>query len=134
MDNDTVTELAAGLIDNAYSIGTFFGDTPPKAPSGLEAQPRGKSGIDLSWTDESTDEMGFKIERSKENEDNYIQISTVVENSTTYEDVNLTSDTVYFYRIRAYNEAADSLYSISTNAETEHYSGYVWCFINTMNR
>jgi hypothetical protein len=80
------------------------------------------------------DEVGFKIERSKKNEDNYVQIATVAQNSTTFEDVNLSSDTVYFYRIRAYNEAADSPYSISTSATTQRYSGYVWCFINTMIR
>ena len=134
MDNDAVTELAAGLTDEAYSIGTFFGDTPPATPSGLEAEPRDENGIDLSWTDESSDEWGFKIERSKENEDNYIHIATVAENSTTYEDFNLFSDTVYFYRIRAYNEAADSVYSVSASTATDRYSGYVWCFINTMIR
>lgn len=134
MSDDTVTELAAGLIDNAYSIGAFFGDTPPETPSGLVAEPRGKNGINLSWTDESNGERGFKIERSKANEDNYIQIVTVVERSTTYEDFNLSSDTVYFYRVRSYNEGADSPYSISTSAATERYSGYVWCFINTMSR
>jgi YVTN family beta-propeller protein len=133
-DDDAVTEFAAGLIDDAYSMGTFFGDTPPAKPSGLEAQPRGKGGIDLSWTDESADEWGFKIERSKEDEDSYIQIATVAENATTYEDFNLSSDTVYFYRIRAYKEAADSAYSVSASAATDRYSGYVWCFINTMIR
>lgn len=132
MDDDTVTELAAGLIDDAYSIGSFFGGTPPKAPTGLVAEPHKKKGADLSWTDESTDEWGFKIERSKENEDNYIQIATVAENTTTYEDTNLSGETVYFYRIRSYNEAADSPYSISTSVETERNLGYVWCFIGTM--
>jgi YVTN family beta-propeller protein len=134
MDDDAVTELAAGLIDNAYSIGNFIGDTPPATPSGLEAGPNGIGRIDLSWTDESTDEWGFKIERSKENEDNYIHIATVAENSTTYKDVNLSSGTVYFYRIRTYNEAADSAYSVPASTVTERYSGYVWCFINTLIR
>jgi YVTN family beta-propeller protein len=134
MDDDAVTELNAGLLNDAYSMGTFFGDTPPTTPSGLGAEPRDENSIDLSWTDESTDEWGFKIERSKGNEDNYIHIATVAENATTYEDVNLFSDTVYFYRLRAYNEAADSVYSVSASTATERYSGYVWCFINTMIR
>ena len=127
----TVTELAAGLIDDAFSMGAFFGDTPPATPSGLEAELGKKNSIDLSWTDESADEWGFKIERSRENEDNYVHIATVAENSTTYEDANLFSGTVYFYRIRAYNEAADSANSVSASAATERHSGYVWCFINT---
>jgi hypothetical protein len=113
-------------------MGTFFGDTPPRTPSRLEAEPYGKGRIDLSWTDESTDELGFKIERRRESENNYIQIATVDENSTTYEDANLSNDTVYFYRIRAYNEAADSPYSIAASAKTERYSVQVWCFIKTL--
>ena len=131
MDDETVTELAAGLIDDAFSMGAFFGDTPPATPSGLEAELSNKNSVDLSWTDESSEEWGFKIERSKENEDNYVHIATVAENSTTYKDLNLFSGTVYFYRIRAYNEAADSANSVPASAATERYSGYVWCFINT---
>ncbi|WP_372682262.1 beta-propeller fold lactonase family protein [Desulfosarcina sp.] len=134
MDDETVTELAAGLIDDAYSMGAFFGDRPPATPSGLEAEPRNTNTIDLRWTDESTDEWGFRIERSRENEDNYVHIANVDENSTTYEDFNLFSNTVYFYRIRAYNEAADSVHSVSISAATERHSGYVWCFINTVIR
>ena len=132
MDGDAVTEIADVLTDDAYSLGTFFGDTPPRTPSRLEAEPYGKGRIDLSWTDESSDELGFKIERRRESEDEYRQIATVDENSTTYEDTDLSRDTVYFYRIRAYNEAADSPYSIAASAETERYSVQFWCFINSV--
>lgn len=132
MGDDTVTELADVLIDDAYSIGTFFGDTPPRRPSGLEVEPYDEDRIDLNWIDESNDELGFKIERSKETEDNYIQIATVDENSITYEDSDLLQDTVYFYRIRAYNEATNSPYSISASAATEPDSAQGWCFIITL--
>ena len=95
-------------------------------------EPYDKDRIDLYWTDESNDELGFKIERSRENEDNYIQIATVDENSTTYEDSDLLQDTVYFYRIRAYNEATDSPYSVSASAATAPDLAQGWCFIITL--
>lgn len=132
MDEETVTEFAVGLIDEAYSIGAFIGDTPPSPPSGLEAVSDHETIVDLSWTDNSTGERGFKIERSRDDETNYTQIASIAENSTTYEDVGLSSDTVYFYRIRAYIEAADSEYSTSADTTTLRYSGSIWCFIDTM--
>lgn len=132
MDEKTVTEVAAGVIDEAYSIGVFIGDTPPSPPSGLEAVSNHETSVELNWNDNSTGESGFKIERSRDDEANYTQIATVAEDSTTYEDVNLSSDTVYFYRIRAYIEAADSEYSASAEVTTLRYTGSVWCFIGTM--
>jgi YVTN family beta-propeller protein len=132
MDDESVTEFAAGLIDDALSIGAFIGDTPPSAPSGLEAEPHDENAIFISWSDNSSDELGFRIERSEENEDNYVQIASVAENTTAYEDYHLSSDTVYYYRLRAYKEASDSDYSASANATTDRYSGSIWCFISSM--
>jgi YVTN family beta-propeller protein len=132
MDDESVTEFAVGLIDDALSIGAFIGDTPPSAPSGLEAEPHDENAIFISWSDNSSDELGFRIERSEENEDNYVQIASVAENTTAYEDYHLSSDTVYYYRLRAYKEASDSDYSASANATTDRYSGSIWCFISSM--
>jgi YVTN family beta-propeller protein len=132
MDEETVTELAVGSLDDAHSMGAFIGDAPPSPPSGLEAEVQSETRVELNWIDNSTGEWGFKIERSQRNEDNYTQIATVGENSTTYEDFRLSSDTVYFYRIRSYNEAADSTYSTSAEATTDRYTGSIWCFINSL--
>jgi hypothetical protein len=114
------------------SIGAFIGDRPPSVPSDLEAEPHDENAIFLSWADNSSDELGFIIERSAENEDNYTQIATVAEDTTAYEDYHLSSDTVYYYRLRAYKEASNSDYSASTSATTDRYSGSIWCFINTI--
>ena len=76
--------------------------------------------------------MGFKIERSKKNEDNYVQIATVSADRTSYESYNLSSDTTYYYRLRAYKEASDSDYSASATATTDRYTGSIWCFIGAM--
>ena len=42
---------------------TFFVSPPPAAPSGLSATAVSSSQINLSWTDNSSDETGFKLER-----------------------------------------------------------------------
>lgn len=134
MEADEVTEFAAGLIDEAYSLGAFFGGRRPSPPSGLEAVTRDETGIDISWIDESSDELGFKIERSQNDEEAFVPIATVPEDTTTFEDGGLSNDTAYYYRVRAFNEAADSAYSATATATTERYSGSIWCFIGSLDR
>ncbi|MGA6924561.1 MAG: beta-propeller fold lactonase family protein [Desulfosarcina sp.] len=133
-DDQSVREFAVGLIDDALSIGVFIGDTRPTAPSDLVAETHDETAIFLSWTDNSIDESGFKIERRSEDEDNYVQITTVAANTTTYEDYRVSSDTLYYYRLRAYKEASDSDYSASANDTTGSSTVSVWCFIDSMLR
>jgi len=132
MDDDSVKDYLTDQTDDAASIGVFIGDTKPSAPSDLEAETQDENTISLTWTDNSGDELGFKIERSKKNEDNYVQIATVSADTTSYESYNLSSDTTYYYRLRAYKEASDSDYSASANATTDRYTGSIWCFIGAM--
>lgn len=132
-DDNSVTEVAAGTLLNAYCMGAFIGGEPPDRPGGLEVEAQDESKIDLTWVDNSDDETGFKIERSQEDADNFVQIATVDPDTTTYQDRGLVGETVYFYRIRSFNEATDSGYSASADVETMPYSGSVWCFIQTMS-
>ncbi len=132
VEEENVTEVTVDTLDDAYGIGAFIGDTPPDRPTGLEAEEKNETTIEISWIDNSDDERGFKIERSKDDEENYVQIATVVEDTTTYEDNGLSSDTVYYYRVRAYVDAADSEYSGSAEATTMAYSGSIWCFIGAV--
>ncbi|MDI6791644.1 MAG: fibronectin type III domain-containing protein, partial [bacterium] len=87
------------------------------APTNLEAVPMSSSRIDLSWSDNSGAEDGFKIER-KTGGGTYTQIDTVGVNITTYQDTGLDTQTTYYYRVRAYNAAGDSGYSNEANATT----------------
>jgi subtilisin len=85
-------------------------------PSNLIASAVSASQINLSWTDNSSIEGGFKIERW--NGSGYSQIAAVGANVTTHPDTGLTPATTYRYRVRAFNSAGDSGYSNESFATT----------------
>jgi hypothetical protein len=80
------------------------------APSNLIATAVGTKRIDISWTDNSTGELGFKIERST-NGKSYSRIATVGAGVTTFSNTGLRSGRTYYYRVRAYTKSRNSGYS-----------------------
>src|SRR6185295_658428 len=84
---------------------------PPSAPSGLSATAVGAFQINLAWTDNSSEEVAFLIERSAGNTNNFTQIASVAPNTTTYPDIGLASATTYFYRVRGTNLAGAGNFS-----------------------
>jgi hypothetical protein len=89
--------------------------TPPSPPSTLTATPVSRSQINLSWTDNSSNETGFKIERCRGSScTNFSQIATVGPNVSKYSDTGLRRNTWYTYRVRAYNSAGNSAYSYAS--------------------
>ena len=91
---------------------------PPSAPSSLSASAASSSKINLSWTDNSDDETGFKIERRLSTSSSYSQIGTTSANDTDYSDTGLSPSTTYVYRVRAYNRNGNSSYSGTARATT----------------
>ncbi len=67
--------------------------------------------LSLSWTDMSSNEDGFKIERDAGPTGTFVQIATVGPNVTSYVDSGLASATTYCYRVLAFNVTGDSAYS-----------------------
>jgi hypothetical protein len=78
----------------------------PDAPTNLAVALTAQTAITLTWTDNSNDENGFKIERSLDGSSGWMQVGTVVTDVTTYADTGLTCETPYYYRVRAYNATA----------------------------
>ena len=72
----------------------------------------------LSWNDNSSNESGFRIERSSDGQ-SFSQIATVDVNTTTYSDTGLQSNTTYWYRVNAYNEYGESGYTNIVSLTTE---------------
>lgn len=85
--------------------------TPPAAPTGLKAGLSEYSGFILRWTDRSSDETGFRIERkvSGVNSD-YVELATVGSNKTEYFDSSspIHYEKEYTYRVTAVNPAGSS--------------------------
>ena len=92
----------------SYDLGFTVPDRPA-TPTDLVATPISKTQIDLSWTDNSSDETLFSIERDG------IEIATVAADEVTYSDTGLTEGTTYHYRIRALR---DTTYSLRSNEVT----------------
>lgn len=68
------------------------------------------SRIDLTWSDTSRGESGFKIYR-KIGDDTFIQIATTPRNVTTYSNTGLNSNQKYTYRVRSYFGSYNSSFS-----------------------
>ena len=110
--------LTGGRV-NAYNALLYLREpsNPPASPSNLNASAVSTSQINLTWTDNSTDETGFRIER-RTSTGSYIEIATVGANITSYSDTGLNESTTYYYRVRAYNSAGNSDYSNEASALT----------------
>ncbi|MEN8126950.1 MAG: DNRLRE domain-containing protein [Planctomycetota bacterium] len=115
---DKSTNQNTTAASNPASATTDAAPNPPAAPSGLSATAISASQINLSWTDNATDETGFKIERSKRDNSSFEQVATVGANVTSYSDTGLKKNTTYYYRVRATNADGDSAHSNEASAKT----------------
>jgi acid phosphatase type 7 len=121
---------AAGAIAAFGACGKEGGpvDPPPPpppppplaAPTGLAATTVSATRINLTWTETSTDETGFRVDRcSGPGCTTFAEIGTVAANTVTYADsVGLAANTQYSYRVRAFNATATSDWSAVVNAST----------------
>jgi hypothetical protein len=106
-------------IADPQGMGTIINDDipPPNAPGNLTAIPQGGTNISLIWNDNSTNEIGFKLER-KMNGGVFSEIATIGSGANSYNDAGLSAGTMYIYRVRAFTNAALSNYSNETAATT----------------
>jgi hypothetical protein len=120
--NYTLTAIATDNLGMTTTSGPVHvtvnvPSAPPVAPGNLYATAVSSNRIDLAWSDNSTNENGFAIERSADGV-NFSQITTVAANLTSYSNTGLTASTTYFYRVRAFNNAGSSSYSNVASATT----------------
>ena len=84
--------------------------TPPAAPTNLTAVAVFTDRIGLAWTDNASNEDGFRIERSTDGT-NFSVIGSVGPGVTSFTDTGLRPWTNYHYRVVAFNAAGASAYS-----------------------
>ena len=110
--------VAANSLGTTYGANQLFLIQAPAAPSGLTTTAITPSSIYLSWTDNSNNEDGFKIERKTGAGGTYAQVAVVGVNTVSYSDNGLASPVLYYYRIKAFNTIGDSAYSNESSATT----------------
>jgi Fibronectin type III domain len=84
---------------------------PPNAPTGLNASVVSSTQINLSWTDNSSDETGFKIFKDG------TLLNTTAAGATSYNATGLTCNTAYTFTVKATN-GSDSTAAATTPAST----------------
>ena len=103
--NDTLGLSGAVLLTPGGAV------VVPAAPQGLNATVvTAVSGnlVQLSWTDASDNETGFRVERRLSGSSTWNTITTEAPNSTAYEDNTVDFDETYEYRVFATGLAGDS--------------------------
>jgi titin len=107
----------AGNSATATAITDVWTTSSPVAPSNLSAVAVSSSQINLTWTDNSSDETQFEISRST-NGRSFSVVATVGANVTTFASTGLTRNTKYYFRVRASNANGFSAYSNVTTTRT----------------
>jgi hypothetical protein len=93
--------------------------TPALPPTNLVATQATTARIDLTWTDNSDNEAGFKVERSEDGGITYLEIASLPKDTQAYSDLGLLPGKTYFYRVAAWNSLGSSAFAGPANAATK---------------
>jgi len=109
--------LHAGLIPAQQRFCDLNGLTPPTAPTGLSATASDDQ-ILLSWTDNSSNEQGFRIEQSLDGL-SFDRIAVTQPDENSYTMIGLSPFTPYTFRVCSYlDETGNSDFSNTSSATT----------------
>ena len=102
----------------AISATTLSSDPVPAAPSNLAATAVSETQVNLTWTDNSTNETGFEVKRATDSgfTQNVAWIGGI--NGTSYSNGGLSAGTTYYFKVRAEGTAGKSAYSSSVSVTT----------------
>ena len=106
---------------NSASIPVFaeceMQNLPPTTPDNFTASASGKT-VSLVWTDNSTDETGFKVLRRDSCDGSFSTVTTTSADATSYSDT-VTDAKSYWYRVSATNSNGDSVASKMVRVDVE---------------
>jgi hypothetical protein len=118
--------VALSAIGAMGAVGACSKDsTPPvvveiAAPTALAATVASETQIDLTWTDNATNEDGYRIESCTGAAcATFAEVGTVAANVNVFAHTGLTASTSYSYRVRAHNAEGASDFSNTVSASTE---------------
>lgn len=105
-----VTACGGGGSEAPLGNSTTTSNTP-QAPSQLGVQLTAPDYVNLIWSDNSTNESGFTIERKTGVAASYVALTNIAANSVFYKDSTVSIGQTYYYRLKAYNADGSSSYS-----------------------
>jgi uncharacterized delta-60 repeat protein len=95
----------ASAYEGPYSTVAVAATPAATPPAGVAALRVSETEIDLSWTDTTSDESGFRVERSPDGV-NFTQVGGDLAAGTTgFKDTGLSPNTTYTYRVSAFKTA-----------------------------
>lgn len=97
----------------------------PSAPTNLSAIATSASTISLNWTDTSTTETGFTVQRAPLGSSSWSTVGTANQNVTVCSDTGLSANTGYSYRVCAFNATGSSAWSNVASTTTQANSAVV---------
>ncbi len=102
---------AGGASEYSDELRVSTDDCPaapvPATPSNLRSPAQTATTIRLTWNDNSSNEAGFRIERSADNRD-WVQVGATGANVAAFTDQGLTCGSPYLYRVTAFSAAGGS--------------------------
>ncbi len=104
-----------GIYSSYSNLSTAI-TTVPNAPTGLNYTRMSSTSLKLTWSDNSTNENGFKVEKKDGSDGTWLEIASLFQNTTSFSVASLDPGARYFFRIKAYNTVYNS-YSYSNELE-----------------
>lgn len=80
-------------------------------PTGLTATAVTSSQVNLAWTDNANDEIGYNVERATGNTSTFSLLAYLGPNAQSFSDTGLIPNTTYIYRVQARGSLSNSAYS-----------------------
>ena len=114
-DRDELDQLADPANEASVPAGGC-GSAVPNAPLGVGAIASGPGWVQIGWTDASTDESWFDVERSPAGQGAWDQVARVPADTTHFTDIGLACGDVFDYRVIATNCAGASISGAATGA------------------
>jgi hypothetical protein len=97
-----------GYSYSSNAVMVVVATVPPAAPSGVDATPAGSTTVGVSWSDNSSSEEGFRVERSRDGGASWQVAGTTGISIAWFWDSGLAGEQQVCYRVVAFNATGGS--------------------------
>ncbi|MFD2670809.1 cadherin domain-containing protein [Marinicrinis sediminis] len=111
------------LSNGSIGRNSAYDSTPPApaapaTPTGLTVSSATETTVDLTWSNQTDDNGGYKIYRSTTSGGSFTEAGSTNADVANYQDTGLTGGTTYYYQISAVHNAAESSPTNEVSATT----------------